>query len=855
MAGAFLALVLVVPPLVKLNYWQEGIAAALSQGLGRPVHFGEAHLRLVAGPGLEIANVVVEEDPRFGIEPFARMESLRAGVALRSLWQSGLQFSSLTFVRPSLNVVRDSEGRWNLESLGSVSGAARKIATPRSSVDSQPPHRFPPIQVDSGRINFKSQNQKEVFVLDKLDLDLTPPSSPSQPWRLRFEGTPDRTDAPLRAISRVRGEAELGPLVPGIPEETGTPVRLDLSAESALLDDWLRVFAGADYGVHGNLNFRLHLAGTTSLLRLSGKTSFQGLHRWDLLPPAAPAELRGEIAGFVDLKTDSLQLTSFSVPLSEGTVVIQGRIAKLFQQPQLDLETEFQRVSLAALFEIAQQFTHRLDPEFLRQGILDGSVRISTPPGALTGILTVSEGLVQEKGTPHRIRLSDFKIVLDGQTGWVSPFQARDGDGNELKASARWNLAKRASTLHLEGRGLPAASFLRWIRAFGSGWETVPLSEGDLALSVNISMSAAQAARLNGWAQISDAVLNPAALSSPIQVPAARLTFQKDQIRVKPFAAKLGEIHLQGSFSAQPSRPADETSSGPGRTWNIEFDCQASAVDLTEIERLVSDSARPSFFRSRPVTEPTDSLLRRVTAHGTLQIDSLGYRGFAMEHFKGLVNFRDRVLEIRRFSGEIADGGQTGNATIRFDPAMPSFTVKTKFAEVSLQKLANIVNSGVNSGANSGSPNFSGRLSGEIRLAGAGRTLEEIREHLGGSGMVSGHHLTIPDWPQAGNPESDPSPAISLSSFHSAFQIERKEFVIRDLRLALATPTVPEEASSEGSEWIATGSIHFDRRLNLWVRNTAADRYFHWTGIWSEPQIVESAVVPERALNALLSRK
>jgi len=121
-AGVLLLVSLVVP-WVTVNFWQAGITAALSQGLGRPVHIGAVRLRLLGGPGFEIGNVVVEENPRFGIEPFVRMESLRAGVALRSLWQRQLTFSTFVFIRPSLNVVRGADGCLELP-VGTIDATA-----------------------------------------------------------------------------------------------------------------------------------------------------------------------------------------------------------------------------------------------------------------------------------------------------------------------------------------------------------------------------------------------------------------------------------------------------------------------------------------------------------------------------------------------------------------------------------------------------------------------------------------------------------------------------------------------------------------------------------------------------------
>src|SRR4051812_29236918 len=91
------------PVVVSLNLWRGRIVAALSNGLGRPVRTGAIHLKLFGGVGVELDNVVIGEDPRFGVEPFIRMETMRATIALSSLWSDGMRFSRVVFVRPSLN--------------------------------------------------------------------------------------------------------------------------------------------------------------------------------------------------------------------------------------------------------------------------------------------------------------------------------------------------------------------------------------------------------------------------------------------------------------------------------------------------------------------------------------------------------------------------------------------------------------------------------------------------------------------------------------------------------------------------------------------------------------------------------
>src|SRR5579863_10116019 len=60
-----------LPSLVSVERYRRRLEAGLEQALKRPVDFGAVSLRLLPRPGFVIENVVVHEDPRFGIEPFA----------------------------------------------------------------------------------------------------------------------------------------------------------------------------------------------------------------------------------------------------------------------------------------------------------------------------------------------------------------------------------------------------------------------------------------------------------------------------------------------------------------------------------------------------------------------------------------------------------------------------------------------------------------------------------------------------------------------------------------------------------------------------------------------------------------
>ncbi|MEO6910347.1 MAG: AsmA family protein, partial [Edaphobacter sp.] len=111
---ALLALVLlaIIPPLISVNRYQHRIATSISQSLGRPVHLDRVTLNLLPLPGFTLQNLVVDEDPAFGFEPIIRANSVRATLRIRSLWTRRVEFSSISFTDPSVNLVHLANGKW-----------------------------------------------------------------------------------------------------------------------------------------------------------------------------------------------------------------------------------------------------------------------------------------------------------------------------------------------------------------------------------------------------------------------------------------------------------------------------------------------------------------------------------------------------------------------------------------------------------------------------------------------------------------------------------------------------------------------------------------------------------------------
>ena len=78
--GVLLALLAAgtIAPYASADRFAEPIRLGLGKALGRRVEFGDVRFNLFTGPGFRVHKVVIHEDPAFGLEPFAYVESLEA---------------------------------------------------------------------------------------------------------------------------------------------------------------------------------------------------------------------------------------------------------------------------------------------------------------------------------------------------------------------------------------------------------------------------------------------------------------------------------------------------------------------------------------------------------------------------------------------------------------------------------------------------------------------------------------------------------------------------------------------------------------------------------------------------------
>ncbi|HTC76776.1 MAG TPA: AsmA family protein, partial [Edaphobacter sp.] len=245
LAFAALAILLLVllPPLISVNRYQKRIATSIGDSLGRPVHLDKVSLNLLPLPGFTLENFVVDEDPAFGSEPVIRANSVRATLRISSLWRRRVEFSTISFSDPSVNLVHLANGKWNLESI--LLHAAHIDAAPTAQKRAGAAPRFPYIEATGARVNLKFNQEKTPFSFADADFALWLPDP--QQWHLRIQARPTRTDTNVSDTGTIQLEGTLG----RAPSLGQVPISLRGEWRNVPLGQASLVVFGRDAGLRG----------------------------------------------------------------------------------------------------------------------------------------------------------------------------------------------------------------------------------------------------------------------------------------------------------------------------------------------------------------------------------------------------------------------------------------------------------------------------------------------------------------------------------------------------------------------------------------------------------------------------
>jgi len=378
-AALTILLLVLLPPLISVNRYQKRIARSISDSLGRPVHLDKVTLNLLPLPGFTLENLVVDEDPAFGSEPVIRANSVRATLRFSSLWRRRVEFSTISFTDPSVNLVHLADGKWNLESI--LLHAAHIDAAPTAQRRAGAAPRFPYIEATGARLNLKLDHEKTPLSLTDADFALWLPDP--QEWHLRISAHPARTDTNVSDTGTVQLEGTLGRAT----SLGQVPISLRGEWRNVPLGQASIVLLGRDAGLRGEMTLSANAQGTVSNSALQTRLQLSGARRTDFVPvQALDVDLQclgtatNDFHGFEDIHCSWPPTGSSNPP----TLAITGAIPDIRNPRSAAIEIGTPGLPASTLLDWLRIASSRIPSDLEAAGTLTGTLSCHPENGDVT---------------------------------------------------------------------------------------------------------------------------------------------------------------------------------------------------------------------------------------------------------------------------------------------------------------------------------------------------------------------------------------------------------------------------------------------------------------------------------------
>jgi hypothetical protein len=803
------------------------LVGQLGRAFGRQVEVLSFNARILPGPQLDANGVTVGEDPAFGHEYFLRAERLSAGLRWVGFLRGHFEFGTMSLNKPSLVLVRNGEGRWNIERwlppAKTSATQGRSVYGPPSPI--APVNRLEKVEFDEGRINFKTGDDKLPFAFTSVSGSVEQ-VSPGR-WQLHLEAQPWRSGVSLQSAGTIR--------VLGDVAGTSTrlqPAEISLHWSEASLADVFRLFRGQDYGVRGV--FALDVAAKSGMAKEDGpgdwKFSLQGrsgqIHRWDLTERSDNPRLNVNVKGRWNVGVATLAAEEIAVEGPRSNLRGMFRLAG-GSAPSMELRLDSVGIQASDLLAWYRAFHPDVAEGVTAEQYFTGGMILRAWPLALeSAALSSSGGIVRVPGFSEPVRIGPFRggrergvlaigpvrFALGGEPREVTSSKRRGATlamGNTADLSLVHDLNTQAGSIGIEGDILRAEDFLKLSAAFGQqlnrGWELT----GQATAATKWEWKKPFSGHWNGRIGFNKANLTVAGLNQPLKIFESQLDWV-DGRRV----ARVVKVEGFGGLWTGNIEEASSTDAANGPQWNFHLSVdQLSAADL---DRWVGPRARPNWLQrllptllggSAPST-PASELVRRVNAEGGLSIAQLTIEKLKMEKVLAKGSLRDLSLEVREAQAEWAGGKVRAKINARFLPR-PVYEISAELDRVNLAQLP---------GAGRIAERLGGMASGtlEVKTEGVGR--DELLAKLTGRGDFHLNKVEFRGW--------DVNASVADGTIHSGvsrWPTGEGSFRLRDSSILL------EDFRLDGGKQLTlvNGTLSFSRDADLAIETTSARKNTH----------------------------
>lgn len=629
--GAFFAL----PWLINADTFRPLLKAELEKSLKRPVELGK--LKLSVFPlALEAADFVIGEDPAFRTgRPFARAEALAVRLGLMSLLRGTVSVDSLRITRPLVELIRDANGRWNMDSLSSKGSSSS-------------PLKLAELRIDEGRIAFTTPTHPRAEY-QNIDLSLRDYGSGGKSPVTVTAHLPGKQAGEISFDGTVQGSNLDGDLkldqctLPALEAALGRPI-FGRGKSAGQLSGQAKVTSAAKaWSAAGKLDLQSKTHGNVAA---TFDTKAQGdLIRVEQLT-AKLGQLNLNVAGTVDGDKLALKLQAADAPITELAKLAAGfgvAFAPGMQVTgQLGTNLTIGGTTAAPTFN-GQLRATRLD---VRGGDLKQPV---TTPSLILDL------------TPDQLRAAPFEVAT-GNTRLTGSFALAQYAGPKPQLDA-------ALTIPPSSLG----DLLDIAQAYGVAAARGAKASGTAAVEAKVSGTLAKGSALQyrGTGSIDGATLQLPALTKPVTVRTARLRFAGDSAGVEGLDASIGATTLTGRLATRGDA--------------LDFALAADKLDTDELRTLFVPSTDSQPANGKPASP--------LAGQGTLTVGSLKMDRLLLSNVRANVSLSGGQIRLDPLVANLYGGTHTGSILIDQRQPQAVYTLDSKLDHIDSGQLLEAVSS------------------------------------------------------------------------------------------------------------------------------------------------------------------
>jgi hypothetical protein len=810
------------------------LTARLESSFGRPVEVRSFAFSLLDGPRIEAFNVSVAEDPRFGQEYFLRADQLTAGPRWSALLSGNFEFGTLSFTRPTLNLVRLADGHWNLESwLPAPAASGNRAAT--GSARAALRFHLSRIEVDTGRINFKQDQDVRPFALEDVSGDLEQDSAGR--WQIDFAAQPMRPGVaqPQSGMMRISG-------VVGGTASRLQPAELDISLWGASIEDALRLARGGDYGLRGALSADLRAnieptppdantipsVAVPATWNLTGVVRLSDFHRWDFPSKAGQPSVNVVLNALWRSGESRVALTSLAVEAPGSVVHASGALVWDHGfHPHIAFAPS--DVAYSDLLAWYRAFRTGVDDDLSVEGWVRAEGTLDDwPPRLLDASLASAGARIVPRATLSPLLFSRWNtsfessalnsslVVVQFEPTPGAPAASSAAHPSQLRLQAALlfpqggRLGPNANSkfrVSLDGTADRVQDYLTLAREFGGSIKPAWTADGSLVFHVHGQGDFRRGSTdWQGSIETRGLLLQFAFFNQPLYLPGAVLDLGAGAAQ----KLTLTSVHaLDANWSGTISRSAAHPA------W--QFDLSADRLDADALDRWLGPRARPAGLLDRlglggggDAAQPASDIDASaptipvpISARGRLRVSELVVAPLRLTQLDGDVEVAGKTIEVHRAKGAFAGGTIDGDFTAALG-ADPAYDTHVKFDRVDFATLAKDVPSL--------QEKFDGAAAGEIELHASGIGRNALLDSLVGQGTLTAHNLQISGFNLR-----------IIGADHSASDDERFAQAQATFSVAdRAAHVAPIRLTRAGENLLASGSVGFDGVLDFRIDSSSA---------------------------------